>query len=306
MYLEAAFGGRVAPQGNAADIRQQFAGLFDGHFTGLSSALGRIARSVPYRIYCPVNATSTGPLPIGVYMHGGGYILGGLESEDILCRAFSEQTNSIPVSVDYRLAPEHKHPTQLQDSLAVFEWAYANALSLGGERNRIFSIGTSAAVREIILGRSNLPAESLSGVIAISPVTVHLDNAPIEYHAIHKSYTEFSEGEPVLTRSTMARFFDDAGTAADNASSFMLLDKESLSRFPPVYISTTECDPLRHDGRALASALQNVGVDIREELYEGLPHCFWFFNSLPEWQSFIKNTVAAIQWILEEKAWSWY
>jgi hypothetical protein len=55
-------------------------------------------------------------------MHGGGYILGDLESEDILCRAFSEQTNSIPVSVDYRLAPEHKHPTQLQDSLAVFEW----------------------------------------------------------------------------------------------------------------------------------------------------------------------------------------
>lgn len=157
------------------------------------------------------------------------------------------------------------------------------------------------AAREIILGRSSLPAESLSGVIAISPVTVHPDNVPIEFKAIHKSFTEFSEGAPVLTRSTMIGFFENAGMAADDASCFMLLDKKSLSRFPPVYISTAECDPLRDDGRTLASALRNTGVDVREKLYEGLPHAFWFFNSLPEWQGFIQNTVAAIQWILEKK-----
>lgn len=186
--------------------------------------------------------------------------------------------------------------------------AYGNALSLGGDANRIYSIGTSAgaalallAAREIILGRSNLPPKSLSGVIAISPVTVHPDNVPMEFRSIHKSHSEFSEGAPVLTRSTIIGFFEDAGMAADDASSFVLLDKESLSRFPPVYISTAECDPLRDDGRTLAFALQSGGVNVMEDLYEGLPHCFWFFNGLPEWQSFINNTVAAIQWIHEEK-----
>lgn len=99
----------------------------------------------------------------------------------------------------------------------------------------------------------------------------------------------------------MVEFFEYAGMAADDASSFLLLDKESLSKFPPVYIATAECDPLRDDGRALAFALQNGRVNVREEMYEGLPHCFWFFNSLPEWQSFVKNTGTAIQWILEEK-----
>lgn len=141
----------------------------------------------------------------------------------------------------------------------------------------------------------------MRGVVAISPVTVHPDNVPIEFRAIHKSYTEFNQGAPVLTRSTMVGFFEDAEMAPDDASSFILLDKDSLSRFPPVYISIAECDPLRDDGTALAFALQSRGVNVREELYEGLPHCFWFFNSLPEWQKFVKNTVAAIQWILEEK-----
>lgn len=84
------------------------------------------ANGVPYRIYCPVNATSTGPLAIGVYMHGGGYILGDLDSEDMLCRAFSEQTNSMLISVEYHLAPEHKHPAQLKDCLTVFEWVCIN------------------------------------------------------------------------------------------------------------------------------------------------------------------------------------
>lgn len=126
------FGGRVALHGSAADIRQQFTGLFAAISPGYPAPSDALrvtdgsAQGVPYRMYYPVKDTSTGPLPIGVYMHGGGYILGDLESEDILCRAFSEQTNSILISVEYRLAPEHKHPAQLKDSLTVFEWVCIN------------------------------------------------------------------------------------------------------------------------------------------------------------------------------------
>ena len=132
MQLETAFGGRAVLQGDEADIRQQFAGLFAAISPGYPAPSDALcvtdgsAQGVPYRIYYPVNAHSTTLLPIGVYMHGGGYILGDLDSEDILCRTFSEQTNSILISVGYRLAPEHKYPAQLKDSLTVFEWVRIN------------------------------------------------------------------------------------------------------------------------------------------------------------------------------------
>lgn len=97
----------------------------------------------------------------------------------------------------------------------------------------------------------------------------------------------------------MSEFLQYAGAAPDDASSFMLLDEAALSKFAPVYIATAECDPLRDDGRVLASALKDTGVSVREDCYEGMPHCFWFFNTLPEWPVFIENTVAAIKWITQ-------
>lgn len=80
-----------------------------------------VYKGVPYRIYTPKNERTS--LPIGVYMHGGGYILGDLEAEDMICRALSKEANTIIISVEYRLAPEHKHPAQLKDVLAIIEWA---------------------------------------------------------------------------------------------------------------------------------------------------------------------------------------
>lgn len=77
---------------------------------------------VGYRIYTPKCTNGSGPLPLGVFMHGGGFTLGGLDSEDILCRAFAEQATTTIVSVDYRLTPDHEHPAQLEDTLTVIEW----------------------------------------------------------------------------------------------------------------------------------------------------------------------------------------
>lgn len=95
----------------------------------------------------------------------------------------------------------------------------------------------------------------------------------------------------------MLGFLEDAAIAPDDGSCFLLLNEETLRKFSQVqvYIATAECDPLRDDGRALVSALRAAGVAVRDKLYRGLPHCFWFFNSLPEWQNFIKNTVAEIK-----------
>lgn len=83
---------------------------------------------IGYRVYTPVEAAKGGALPVGLYTHGGGFVVGNLDAEDVLCRAIAEHCGCILVSVDYRLAPEHKAPAQLTDSLNVLKWvrAYMN------------------------------------------------------------------------------------------------------------------------------------------------------------------------------------
>ncbi|KAF4771277.1 hypothetical protein N7455_011937 [Penicillium solitum] len=311
LQLEAATGGRVALQGDVSNIRAQFAGLFAALSPGYLAPTDAVvvtngnAQGVGYRIYTPQSGTTSGPLPLGVFTHGGGYILGDLDAEDFLCREFAEKAGTILISVDYRLAPEHEHPAQLKDTMTIIEWAFANASSLGADASRLFTIGTSAgatlallSARQIVTGKSKVPATALAGVVAVSPVTVHPDNIPAKFQAAHNSYKEFGEGAPVLTRSVMSQFLQQVRATPEDASSFMLLDDTVLGKFPPVYISTAECDPLRDDGKVLAAALKDAGVSVQEDLYNGMPHCFWFFNTLPEWSVFSHNTVSAIQWIL--------
>lgn len=126
--LEAATGGRVALQGDVSNIRAQFAGLFAALSPGYLAPTDAVvvtngnAQGVGYRIYTPQSGTTSGPLPLGVFTHGGGYILGDLDAEDFLCREFAEKAGTILISVDYRLAPEHEHPAQLKDTMTIIEW----------------------------------------------------------------------------------------------------------------------------------------------------------------------------------------
>ena len=77
---------------------------------------------VKYRVYVPKEASKKGPLPVGIWTHGGGWVVGDINTDDLLCRIIAEHTESIIVGIDYRLAPEHKVPTQLEDCLKVFKW----------------------------------------------------------------------------------------------------------------------------------------------------------------------------------------
>lgn len=179
---------------------------------------------------------------------------------------------------------------------------------MGADQKKVFTVGTSAgatlailAAREIISGRSQVPAAALCGIVSVGPITAHPDNIPAKYQAGHKSYDEFGEGAPVLTRSVMLQFLEYANLTPEDASAFLLLEDHIFRDFPPVYIATAECDPLRDDGRNLAAALKDAGASVREDMYRGMPHCFWFFNGLSEWSVFIENTAAAIRWIHGEK-----
>lgn len=134
--------------------------------------------------------------------------------------------------------------------------------------------------------------------MAISPFTAHPDYIPQEYRSGYTSYDELGDTAPVISRAVMSKLFRYANMDPRDPGPFLLLDKSNLHRFPPVYIATASCDPLRDDGQVFASALREAGVTVRERIYQGLPHCLWVFNTLPEWAEFIHDTVAAIQFIV--------
>lgn len=121
----------MALQGSVSDIRKQFADLFAAISPGYPpasdavSVSDSIVQGVRYRVYTPKAVKKGISLPLGVFMHGGGFVMGDLDSEDVLCRAFCEKANTVLVSVEYRLAPEHEHPAQLKDTMTVIEWVRA-------------------------------------------------------------------------------------------------------------------------------------------------------------------------------------
>jgi versiconal hemiacetal acetate esterase len=128
LQLEEVLGGRTALKGTAEEFRAQFDGLlgmlaplYPPPTDAVSTKDGDVD-GIAYRIYTPVAASKSGPLPVGLYTHGGGFVVGNLDAEDVLCRAIAEHAGVILVSVDYRLAPEHKAPAQLTDSLNVLKW----------------------------------------------------------------------------------------------------------------------------------------------------------------------------------------
>lgn len=138
--VEKSLGGRSALGGTTEEMRAQFAGLVEFLLPQYPKPSDKVTTrdgstdGVNYRIYTPTKAAQKGPLPVGVWTHGGGLMIGNLDSEDLLCRVVAELVPSIIVSVDYRLAPEHKAPAQLWDSLSIFKWVNTQGTSRCGAR----------------------------------------------------------------------------------------------------------------------------------------------------------------------------
>lgn len=126
--MEQALGGRPVLKGTALEMRAQFNGLgaaLASQYPAPSAVVQTSEHGIGglnLRIYTPVSPSKEGVLPISIYAHGGGYVMGNLDSEDPFCRALAENTEMVVVSVDYRLAPEHKAPAQLNDMLNALEW----------------------------------------------------------------------------------------------------------------------------------------------------------------------------------------
>ncbi len=223
------------------------------------------------RLYTP---PGQGPFPLMVFFHGSGFVLCSLDTHDGMCRNLCAGIGCVVVSVDYRLAPEHKFPAGVEDCLAATRWAAAHAGELNADPRRVMVSGDSAggnmaAVVALRLRDEGGPA--LCGQMLLYPVTDYLDGG-------HASYVENAEGYG-LTRDTMTWFWNHylshAGEGAHPHAAPLRAD--DLARLPPAYVVTAEFDPLRDEAERYADRLKAAGVPVFVSRKPGMNHGFLFW-----------------------------
>jgi len=220
------------------------------------------------RLYRPRAAENA--LPGMVYFHGGGFIYGDIDTHDVVCRGIAQCAHCAVVSVDYRLAPEHRFPAAVEDAFAATAWVAANAAALGIDPARLVVAGDSAggnlaAVVAITARERSAPALAMQ--VLVYPTT--------DFAAETDSISRFAAGY-LLTRESIRwvkrTYLRDEHDALDwRASPFRADD---FSRLPAAYIITAGFDPLRDEGRAYAERLAQAGVAVTHECFEGQVHGF--------------------------------
>lgn len=235
--------------------------------TSIDRTIPGAAGPMPTRIYTP---SGPGPFAVVVYYHGGGWVIADKSVYDGGARSISKEANAVVVSVDYRLAPEHKFPAQHDDALAAYAWVVKNAASIKGDPKRIAIAGESAggnlAVATAIAARdAKMPMPK--AVIAVYPIA--------QPDTTTESYVEHADAKP-LSRAMMGWFARHVSrTPADLHDPRIHLTKANLAGLPPVTIINAQIDPLLEDGAMLEQALKAANVPVERRVYDGVAHEFF-------------------------------
>ena len=232
-------------------------------------AEGRHA-AVPLRVYRPAGVAATTLLPGLVYFHGGGWVIGDLDTHDVLCRQLTAEAGITVASVDYRLAPEHKFPAAVDDAWEATRWVASAADLLGIDARRLAVGGDSAggnlaAVIALLARDAGAPAIAFQALFY--PVT--------DLSAESRSYNDFADGY-MLTRDSMRWFAAQYLAGKDEAMDWRAspLRAATLTGLPPALIVTAGFDPLRDEGEAYARRLRDAGVRVDYACYGGMLHGF--------------------------------
>ncbi len=226
---------------------------------------------VPVRVYRPECAVDGASLTRTlVYLHGGGWTLGTLDSIDGLCRKLATRADAVVVSVDYRLAPEHPFPVAVDEAIAAAEWVADVAARFGGDPDRLGVAGTSAGgtlAFAAALGTRELDGPDLAGAFLLYPIAGH------DFETA--SYRENADG-PLLTRADMRWFFQRyLRSPIDAYNPFAVpLRADGLGDLPPTTVITAGFDPLRDDGVELAERLDRDGTPVTHRHYPAMAHGF--------------------------------
>jgi acetyl esterase len=228
---------------------------------------------IPLRIYTPV-AAGADALPVLIYFHGGGFVIGDLETHDGLCRQFANEGDFRVIAVDYRLAPEHKFPAALDDAFAAVQWIEMHASELGVDANRIAVGGDSAggALAAEVTQLAKAKGPKIAFQLLMFPVT--------QIGKETSSFREFAAGY-FLDKATLDWFFNHyIPEGTDKTDTRVSPLNGDLKGLPPAYVMLGGYDPLHDEGLAYAKKLRDAGVKVEIADYEGMVHCFIYMQAV--------------------------
>ncbi len=228
------------------------------------------AGKIPARVYRPLSVRrKDGLAPALVFFHGGGWVIGNLDTHDVVCRTLARDGELVVVSVDYRLAPEHPFPAGVDDAIVATRWVAANAQAFGLDAKRISVGGDSAGgnLSAVVAldARDNGPA--LQGQLLIYPAT--------DFEMTHPSHSE-PETSCLLTHESIRWFRDQYFTAIEDGQDRRASParESNLAGLPRAYVLTAGADPLRDEGDEYAQRLTAAGVPVTYKTYPGQFHGF--------------------------------
>lgn len=229
---------------------------------------------IPIRIFTPRPPALGELLPVLVWLHGGGFVVGSLNSYDALCRQLARRADCIVVAVDYRLAPEHKFPCAVDDSFAALHWVAHNAAQFHGDAERLAIGGDSAG--GTLTAACTLLARDGGGPALCFQLLVYPGVASKPESAAHY---EFAEGY-VLSRKSILWFFNNylRDERDERDFRFAPLAAEDLRGLPPALLIVAGFDPLRDDDLAYYRRLQAAGNEVELAYYAGMVHAFFSFS----------------------------
>lgn len=246
---------------------------------------------LPGRIYRP---EATGPVPTVVFFHGGGFVLGDLDTHDDQARWICREVGAVVLSVAYRLAPESRWPGPVDDAVAAVRWAFAQLPSLGGDASRVAVAGDSAGgtlAAVVAQVRRDAGDPPLAAQLLLYPAT--------DFAGTYPSMTENAEGYFLTTSDTTwfsAHYLPPDVRLTDPRLSPL---HGRLSALPPAVVVTAEFDPLRDAGEAYAAALDAAGVRTIAHRFDGLIHGFFAMAPLsPEVEKAVRTACASLRELL--------
>lgn len=313
LEVEKLLGMRPLFSGSVDEIRQQFAVVAQNPQKPDYGPAPSSVESFEYSTSSPTNPKVTlrvykpkgveGPLPIGFYTHGGGLVLGNLESDDYMLRCVSQAVPAVIVQVDYRLAPETKFHGIFEDVYAGFQWTLENAEKLGGDRKRLFVAGDSSGgclAAAVALKDRDDGTRAIRGQVLLQPNTVHHDLLPDDKKHLFTSFDRVGKDGACVNSDTLTTMWT-ASRPDGEPGKYMCpyLHPDGHKDLPKAFVFFNSEDCLRDDGANYAQLLADSGVDVKTKEYVGYPHVWFTFPPLAKTREFFDDFVGAIRHVLE-------
>ncbi len=255
------------------------------------------AGAIPIRVYSPV-AAGNDPMPALVYYHGGGFVIGNIETHDGLCRMMANEGGFRVISVDYRLAPEHKYPAAFDDAFAALQWVESHAAEIGVDAGRIAVGGDSAGgalAAEVAQAAKAKGGLSLAAQMLLFPVT--------QIGAETSSLREFAVGY-FLEKETLDWFYASYLPSGADLSDPKIspLRAKDVSGLPPAFVMLGGFDPLHDEGMQYADKLRAAGVKVTVADHSDMVHCFVYLQAvLPQAHEALAAAARAVADLLKAR-----